>query len=58
MDSLFVLDTRCDFTVAGPVGLGNATDLEGPVDIAYDEVRGQALVLMTLSNSLTVVTDL
>jgi len=39
------------------VELGTSPLLEGPLDVAYDAAGRRALVLMSVSNALTVVTD-
>lgn len=56
-DALYMFDASCDASVLGPFELGNAALLEGPIDLAYDAARGQALVLLNLSSALSVVKD-
>ena len=54
-DALYLFDSGCDASVLGPFGLGSSALLEGPLDIAYDPVSAQALVIMSVSNALTIV---
>jgi hypothetical protein len=51
-DAVYLFDPDCGQSIAGPVDVGTGPLLEGALDIAWDEARGQALVLMTNSNSL------
>ncbi len=54
-DALYLFDSQCDASVAGPFGLGDAALLEGPLDVAYDPATQRALVLMSVSSFVTVV---
>jgi DNA-binding beta-propeller fold protein YncE len=56
-DALYLFDSGCDASIFGPVELGTSPLLEGPLDVAYDAAGRRALVLMSVSNALTVVTD-
>ncbi len=57
-DALYLFDPSCDASVAGPFDLGlRDTRLEGPLHIAYDAPRQRALVLMSISNAVTLVED-
>ncbi len=56
-DALYLFDTGCDASVLGPIDLGNAALLEGPIDIAHDPARGQALAILSVSSALTIIKD-
>jgi outer membrane protein assembly factor BamB len=56
-DALYVFDTSCDATVAGPFDVGKSDFLEGPIALAYDRATRRALVLLSVSNSMTEVLD-
>jgi outer membrane protein assembly factor BamB len=51
-DALYLFDTTCDASVAGPFDLGTGPLLEGALMPAWDAPRQQLLVLMTLSSRL------
>ena len=51
-DALYLFDTTCDASVAGPFDLGTGPLLEGALMPAWDAPRRQLLVLMTLSSRL------
>jgi hypothetical protein len=56
-DSVYLFDTACDASVAGPFTVGKGDFLEGPIDIAYDPVGRRAYTLLSISNGLTEIAD-
>lgn len=57
LDRVFVFDTECDASVAGPTDVGKGEFLEGPLDIAYDPDAGRAYTILSLSNAIAVIAD-
>lgn len=56
-DAAYLFDTGCDASVAGPFELSVSPLLDGPLDIAWDEERQQALVILSISNTLAQLRD-
>ncbi len=56
-DALYVFDTECDASIAGPFSVGKGSFLEGPIDIAYDSQAGKAYTLLSLSSALSEISD-
>jgi len=52
-DRVVLFDTACDASIAGPWDVGNSSLLEGPLEVAYDPVARQALVILSVSSAVS-----
>ncbi len=51
-DALFLVDTRCDKILAGPIDLGESELIEGPIGGVLSDDGSEFYPLMSVSNSL------